>query len=145
MATSPNVTQHHPSFTSSPIRSVYKISLLPFFTMHIIALLSPKKVRQFRSLQPDLRMHISSTISALILSSVLVTANDYAATCGQFSLYPNQYTMQAVCGDGKGGYRTSQENLDLCIGNANGVLVAQNEFVFLFRISSARIVQLHLP
>lgn len=93
-------------------------------------------IPHFRLAQPVLKMHLSTSISGLVLSSALVSANDYAASCGQFTLNPNQYTMEAVCGDGKGGYRTSRENLALCIGNANGVLVAQNEYVhFLFPFS----------
>jgi hypothetical protein len=43
------------------------------------------------------------------------------------SLSPNQYTIQATYGDGKGGYRTSREDLNLCIGNRMGNLVAQEK------------------
>lgn len=42
-------------------------------------------------------------------------------------LSPEQYTMQAACGDGKGVYRTSREDLNLCIGNRVGNLVAQEQ------------------
>jgi hypothetical protein len=51
----------------------------------------------------------------------------YAAIMQAVFLSPEQYTMQAACGDGKGVYRTSREDLNLCIGNRVGNLVAQEQ------------------
>lgn len=37
--------------------------------------------------------------------------------------------LKFTCLNGKGGSHSGEENLDLCVGNQNGQLVAGNEFV----------------
>ncbi|RDW58128.1 hypothetical protein BP6252_13539 [Coleophoma cylindrospora] len=65
-------------------------------------------------------------ISALLAIPASVLAGDYSKTCGQYSTDPNDNTVLANCGDGHGGYRDSRMDMNLCLGNSGGTLVAQN-------------------
>ncbi|KAG9219659.1 hypothetical protein CCMSSC00406_0006019 [Pleurotus cornucopiae] len=49
-------------------------------------------------------------------------AGGFAATCSGFFVRDNHY-LQAHCGDGRGGYKDSTIDLNLCIANYNSHLV----------------------
>lgn len=68
----------------------------------------------------------SITFFALLLTLAPTKgrADNYAASCGQFSLSPDQYHMQATCEDGAGGVHTSQLNLGRCIVNEDAEMLA---------------------
>ena len=75
-------------------------------------------------------MHLSLGLASvfLLLSPVAVFANDYAASCSPFSLDPNDNTMSTYCTPGDHGpRRLTKMDLNLCIANGDGQLVAQNK------------------
>lgn len=55
-------------------------------------------------------------------------AGGFAATCSGFFVRDNHY-LQAHCGDGRGGYKDSTIDLNLCIANYNSHLVCAHKCV----------------
>lgn len=61
-------------------------------------------------------------VLAAIAHTTLVRAGGFVGSCDDFSLNTNDgpALFRARCADGHGGQKYTSEDLNLCLGNANG-------------------------
>ena len=74
-------------------------------------------------------MHLSlPTILSLATLTSLTAAQsgNFGGSCSGGGITREHY-YTASCGDGKGGRRGSTMDLNLCVGNRQGLLVSQNK------------------
>lgn len=64
--------------------------------------------------------------TALLTEHVVSAAGGYLGSCQSWSISGNLLT--ATCTKTGGGTRTTRQDMNLCIGNSNGALVAQDKY-----------------
>jgi len=72
-----------------------------------------------------MRPYIIGSLVAMLVPSLVFAQGGAGETCGLSWYGPSG--VRGVCGDGSGGYHTGIEDLNLCVTNRYGFLVAQNE------------------
>jgi len=69
--------------------------------------------------------NVLSSLVAMLVPSLVLAQGGATETC-TLTWYPPS-GVQGVCGNGAGGYHTDVEDLNICVANDGGYLIARNE------------------
>ncbi len=72
-------------------------------------------------------MHLLPALATALVASPIVVAQGFSRSCTAWSLVNGHY-LKARCGDGKGGWTTTVEDLNLCVINHDNQLYGQDRY-----------------